>query len=203
MKKLLKAFTVRELILIAAMAALGIAIKPIVVPLVHLISTPLMIPGGALAGGLYMMWLVMAFGLTGKRGSATLAGLIQALLVMITGVSGSHGVLSLVSYTLPGIVVDLGLLIMRHRACCLPCCFVAGILANLTGTAVVNLVFYTLPTVPLLLSLAVAALSGGVGGLISWELLKALRKFGIGGQSIEKKKDPSDPDHGGADGQRS
>ena len=55
MKRLLQKFTVRDLVLIAAMAALGIAIKPVVVPLAHLVSTPLMIPGGALAGGLYMM----------------------------------------------------------------------------------------------------------------------------------------------------
>ena len=97
MKKLLAGFSVRDLVLIAAMAALGVAIKPVVVPLAHLVSTPLMIPGGALAGGLYMMWIVMAFGLTGKRGAATLAGLVQAILVMISGVNGSHGVLSLVS----------------------------------------------------------------------------------------------------------
>ena len=181
MNKLLQKFTVRELILIAAMAALGVAVKPIVVPLAHLVSTPLMIPGGAFAGGLYMMWLVVAFGLTGKRGSATLVGVIQAILVTVTGISGSHGIMSLVSYTLPGIAIDLGLLIMRHRACCLLCCVIAGLLANATGTAVVNLIFFSLPALPLALSLAVAAFSGAVGGIIAWELLKALRKYGIGG----------------------
>ena len=186
MNKVLNKFSVRDLILIAAMAALGIAIKPIVVPLAHLVSTPLMIPGGAFAGGLYMMWLVIAMGLTGKRGSATLAGLVQAILVMITGISGSHGVMSLISYTLPGLAVDLGLLIIRHRVCCPLCSFLAGILANVTGTAVVNMLFFSLPAVPLLLSLAVAAFSGGIGGLIAWELLKTMRKFGLQGVNIEK-----------------
>ena len=52
MNRWLKSFSVRELIVIAAMAALGVAIKPVVVPLVHLISAPLLSPGGALAGGL-------------------------------------------------------------------------------------------------------------------------------------------------------
>ncbi|MCR5649089.1 MAG: ECF transporter S component, partial [Oscillospiraceae bacterium] len=85
MKKLLKRFTVRDLLIIAAMAALGIAIKPVVVPLAHLISSPLMIPGGAIAGGLYMMWIVVAFGLTGKHGAPTLTALVQAILVIITG----------------------------------------------------------------------------------------------------------------------
>lgn len=179
MSRILKYFTVKELILISAMAALGIAIKPVIVPLVHLISTPLLIPGGALAGGLYMMWLVVAMGLTGKRGTATLVAVVQAILVTVTGVSGSHGLMSLVSYTLPGVAVDLGLLLIRHRACCMPCSFLAGMLANVTGTAVTNMIFFMLPIVPLLLSLAVAALSGGVGGILSFLLVKALAKYGI------------------------
>ena len=180
MGKVLARFTMRDLLIIALMAALGIAIKPIVVPLAHIVSGPLMIPSGSLAGGLYMMWLVMAMGLTGKRGAATLTGLIQALLVTFTGVVGSHGVMSLVSYTLPGIVVDLGLLLIRHRVCCRPCAFLAGLLANVTGTLCVNMIFFQLPLIPLLLSLAVAALSGAIGGLIAWQLLILLKKYHIG-----------------------
>jgi len=179
-QRAIRRFTVRELVLIAVMAALGIALKPIVVPFAHLVSAPLLIPGGALAGGLYMMWLVVAMGLTGKRGTATLVGVVQAILVLITGVAGSHGLMSLLSYTLPGIVMDLGLFVMRHRVCCLTCAFVAGILANVTGTVVVNCIFFSLPLIPLLLSLAVAAFSGGLGGLLAWTLLKGLKKYGIG-----------------------
>ena len=187
LQKALRSFSIKDLILIAAMAALGLAVKAVVTPLIHLASAPLFIPGGSLAGGLYMMWLVIAAGITGKRGAATLAGLVQAILVILTGIGGSHGVISLVSYTLPGIAVDLWLLISRHRACCLPCSFVSCILANLCGTLVVNSIFFSLPMIPLLLSLAAAAFSGGVGGVISWHLLKALRKFDIIGNDKEMK----------------
>lgn len=165
--------------MIAAMAALGLALKAVISPVIRIVSASLFIPGGALAGGLYMMWLVMAFGLTGKYGAATLAGFVQAILVVITGIGGSHGLLSLVSYTLPGLVIDLWLLISRHRVCCLPCAFVACILANLAGTFSVNSIFFRLPLIPLLLSLAAAAFSGGLGGVLTWNLLKALRKRGI------------------------
>ena len=161
------------------MAALGIAVKAVVNPLIQLASASLFIPGGSLGGGLYMMWLVLAVGITGKRGSATLAALVQAILVVLTGIGGSHGILSLVSYTLPGIAIDLWLLISRHRLCCLPCAFVSCILANLCGTIAVNLIFFSLPMIPLLLTLAAAAFSGGVGGVLSWHLLRALRKFDI------------------------
>lgn len=172
-------FSMKDLTLIAVMAALGIAVKPIIVPLAHLVSTPLLIPGGALAGGLYMMWMVVAMGLTGKRMTATLVGLIQALLAMFTGVTGSHGALSLLSYTLPGLMMDLALFILRKKVDSLPTAFIAGLVANVTGTAVVNLIFFSLPIVPLLLSLSVSAFSGALGGVLSWQLLKALRRYGI------------------------
>ena len=177
--KALRRFSVKEMVIISAMAALGLAIKAVVTPLIQLASAPLFIPGGALGGGLYMMWLVIAAGITGRRGAATLTALVQALLVILTGIGGSHGILSLVSYTMPGLAIDLWLLISRHRVCCLPCAFVSCILANLCGTIAVNLIFFRLPTIPLLLSLTAAAFSGGAGGVLSWRLLEALRKFNI------------------------
>lgn len=179
----LQRFDLYDLLLIAVMAALGIVLKPIIVPLAHLVSGPLMIPGGALAGGLYMLWLVVGFGLVGKYGTATLIGFTQALVVMFTGVIGSHGILTLASYTAPGIVMDLGLLLLGHRVCCRPCAFVAGMLANMTGTFVVNFIFFRLPGIFLLLTLAVAALSGGVGGLLAWQLLQAMDKYHLRPQS--------------------
>ena len=184
LQKALRRFSIKDLVIIAAMAALGLAVKAVVTPIIHLASAPLFIPGGALAGGLYMMWLVTAAGITGRRGAATLAGLVQAIIVIITGLGGSHGAFSLVSYTLPGLIIDLWLLISRHRACCLPCTFISCTLANIAGTAAVNMVFFRLPAIPLLLSLAASAFSGGLGGVLSWHLLRALKKFDI----IHEKK---------------
>lgn len=176
----MKRFSVKELILISVMAALGLAVKPVVTPLAHIISTPLMIPGGALAGGLYMMWLAVAFGLTGKRGTATLMGLVQGIVVMLTGMPGSHGVMSIFSYTMPGVVMDFGMLILRRGIEGPGTALTAGVLANVTGTLCVNVIFYNLPFIPLLLSISTASFSGAVGGLLAWQLLRALGKYGIG-----------------------
>ena len=99
---------------------------------------------------------------------------------MITGVSGSHGAMSLLSYTLPGLLVDLVFLLLRRGIDSLPLALLAGLLANLAGTVCVNIVFFALPLIPLLLSLCVAAFSGGLGGVLSWLLLTALRRFGVG-----------------------
>jgi hypothetical protein len=96
---------------------------------------------------------------------------------MATGTFGSQGVMSLVSYTMPGIVADLGLLLIGHRVCCLFCAFLAGMLCNITGTIMVNLVYYRFPLIPLILSLSVAALSGGLGGLVAFKIAEQMQKF--------------------------
>lgn len=176
-QKFLDKFSLYDLIIIAMMSALGIAIKPIIAPLAHIITGALFIPGGVVAGGFYMLWLVLGFGITDKRGTMTLIGLVQAILVTATGMVGSQGVMSLLSYTAPGILADLGLLLSGHRVCCLPCAFLAGMLANIAGAAMVSFIYYRLPLVPLVLSLSAAALSGGLGGLVAFKIVQQIWKF--------------------------
>ena len=179
-RKFIGRFTLYKLMIIALMAAMGIAVKSVIVPLVHIITGPLYIPGGVVAGGIYMMFLVLAVSLTGVRGAASLCGLCQGVMVLIIGVAGSHGVLSIFSYTLTGIAIDLFyLLTWRHKGCCMPCCFFGGIVANLTGTLLVNAAFFNMPTVPLILSLSAAALSGGLGGIVAWMITKQLKDMKV------------------------
>lgn len=187
MNRILQRFRVYDLVVIAVMAALGLAVKPVVVPLAHMICGPLMIPGGALAGGLYMMWLVIGYGIVKKPGTAVLIGLIQALLVLFTGIIGSHGIMSLMTYTAPGIAVDLILLLTGHRVCCRGCAVLAGAAANVTGTICVNLVFFQAPGIYLILIIALALLSGAVGGLIAWELLRVMDKYHLTARKEREK----------------
>lgn len=177
----LQRFRIYDLMVIALMAALGIATKPLIVPLTHMITGPLFIPGGAIAGGFYMFWLVLAAGLVGRRGTATLVGLTQAFMVIITGAFGSHGLVSMVTYTLPGLVIDGVFLIIRRRWTTLYDFFFAGVLANLAGTYLANLVFFRLPLLPLVMSLAGAIFSGGLGGVIAYQIYIRITKIrGVG-----------------------
>lgn len=177
--RVLEKFSIYDMLIISLMATIGIGLKPVVSSIAHVISGPIMIPGGALAGGFYMLWLVVGIGITGKYGTGTLIGLVQALLVVFTGAFGNHGIFSIISYTMPGLVMDLVLLLMQHRVCCRKCAFVAGIAANVTGTFAVNFIFFSLPLPFLILTLLVASLSGGVGGLLAWELVRALKRHGL------------------------
>lgn len=176
LQKMLDKFSVFDFIVIAMISALGIASKPLIVPLSHIITGPLLIPGGVVAGGFYMLWIVLGAGLVGKPGAAALIGLVQALLVFGTGVFGSHGAMTLLSYTLPGLAVDLILYLIKHRVCCLPCAFLAGLVANVSGSSMVNIIYFRLPFVPLTLALAVSALSGGLGGIIAYKVIQVVDK---------------------------
>lgn len=178
-KKLINRFSVFEIVIISLMATLGIATKPVIVPLVNIITGPLYIPGGAIAGGLYMMWIVLGMGLVRKTGTASLIAIVQAIMVISLGIYGSHGIMSFLTYIIPGLAVDLYLLIFRPKRLNINVFFIAGILANLSGTFIVNIIFFRLPTTPLVLTLASASLSGGLGGLISYGIFEKLEENGV------------------------
>ncbi|MEX1378100.1 MAG: ECF transporter S component [Eubacteriales bacterium] len=178
-------FKLSDYILMSMIASMGIAVKVIIVPLAHILTGPLFIPGGVVAGGFYMAFLVLGEAITRKHGTATIIALIQAVVVLITGTLGSHGAASLFTYTLPGIAVDMVFLILRCNQWCMLSCFIGGVAANVTGSFAVNLTIFNLSFVPLMLSLLTAALTGGLGGLISYSIASNLRKFGVLGKGAE------------------
>lgn len=175
LNNLVRKFSIFDIIIIALMATLGIATKPVIVPLAHIITGPLYIPGGAIAGGLYMMWIVLGTGLIGRAGVATLTSTVQAIMVISLGIYGTHGIVSFLTYILPGLAVDLYVFITRPKRFQMGHFFICGILANISGTFLVNVVFFRLPMVPLILTLAAAAFSGGIGGLIAHGIVQKLK----------------------------
>jgi energy-coupling factor transport system substrate-specific component len=175
---MLKRFSVRDLILIAAFAAIGIAIKPIVGPMVKMISTPLGIPGGSFAGGFYMLWLVLAVVIVDKATTGTVFGILQGLGVLIFGIAGNQGAVSLITYTVPGLVADLIYGLIRQRkglAAHLLLCSLANVSGALMSAA---LIFRHPP----LIMIGIASLSIGsgiVGGYLSFAIHSSLKKMRI------------------------
>ncbi|HCF50623.1 MAG TPA: hypothetical protein DER60_10090 [Syntrophomonas sp.] len=179
MKALLANFGTFDLVVIAMMAALGVAVKPVVTALAHIITGPLVIPGGSLAGGFYMMWLVLGAALIKRRGTATLIGFVQSIMVIAAGVYGTHGIVSLLTYTLPGLTVDVLLWLTGQEPDEKLAMFTGGIGSNLCGVFLTNVVFFRLPLAPLLMALSAGALSGALGGLLAWMLADRLKRFNL------------------------
>jgi hypothetical protein len=173
-----KRFKVQDLILIAAFAAIGIAIKPLVSPISKMISTPLGIPGGSFAGGFYMMWLVLAVMIVNKSYTGTVFGILQAIGVLIFGIAGNMGAISLITYTMPGIVADIIYWALRrkqHLAAHLMICA----LANMSGALISAKLIFAHPPSILVAIAALSLASGIVGGYLSYAIYRSLDKMRI------------------------
>lgn len=167
-----------DLVIMALFASLGLATKNIIHPLVATLTGPLYIPTGAVAGGIYMMWPVMAYGFVRKLGAATVTSLTQAFVSLILPF-GNFGLLSFVIYLVPGLAIDCFFLLSRHKACCAGCCLGATSVANVVGTVLVGTLVLALPGFALYFIALVAAISGCAGGLLANMLLVRTRKIGL------------------------
>ncbi len=183
MKWLIK-YSTQDLLYIAIFSAIGLAIKPIISPIVHLISTPLMIPGGSLVGGLYMMWLTLAIVIVQKPGAGFLVGLIQAIVMISLGYFGSHGAVSLISYTIPGLIADIIAYFLKQKDSILSHILICTF-ANITGTFIVTVLLMRLPFIPIIISTFFGSISGIIGGCLSYSLFQKLKKYRI---IIDNKK---------------
>jgi len=175
---MLKKFSVKDLIILAALAALGIAVKPLVGPFFKMISRPMGIPGGSFAGGFYMMWLVLAVVIVDKPFTGLVFGIIQALGVLIFGVSGNQGALSLISYTIPGLIADLVYYLFACRKHLLAQVSICG-LANAAGALISVIIMFNHPLLVILAVLGMAFVSGILGGVLSFGIYKSLKEARI------------------------
>ncbi|PKN79628.1 MAG: hypothetical protein CVU48_04765 [Candidatus Cloacimonetes bacterium HGW-Cloacimonetes-1] len=173
---MLKRFSTKDLIIIALLSGLGIAVKPLISPLIKMVSAPLMLPGGSLAGGFYMMWLTLAIALVPRFGTGLLFGIVQAISIFALGWFGNHGALSLISYTLPGLLADIVALAFKRKST-LWCQITLCAIANLTGALIMAAVIFRLPMIPMLVSASTAIASGALGGFLAYLMYVQLYKL--------------------------
>ncbi len=184
-----KSMPVFDLVLLAMLTALSIAFKTVVGILVRMITGPIGIPGGALAGGLYMFWLPLAIALTGKRGSALVISGVQTIVLLTSGLPGSHGVWTILTYLVPALLVELVYIYKPKGGYNILHFITSTILANIAGTYGSNLLFFRLSLYPLLFTLLAAALSGAMGGIIAYFTLKLVKKTNLPLQDDRKEEE--------------
>jgi hypothetical protein len=161
-------FSLRDLLIITLMAALGMAVKPLLQPFSRLMLNAFQVPGGVIFGGFYMMWLALARGLADRPGGGILAALIQGVVALALGLSPASGVLSLATFLLPGAAVELAFGIPGRGTLSLAGRYLSScVLANLTGVGMVILIrgFGRQPAIVLLI---LGGLSGILGGLLAF-----------------------------------
>jgi hypothetical protein len=176
MNRLLSRFSVFDLIIISLIAAVSIAIKPFVA-LLGGMFTQSVVPIGTLSGIIYMVWLILPSYFTKKRGTAILTGAVQACLALVFGMMGNRGLLNVPVYIMPCIVLEIVMLLFKSYISSKISGFVAGGIANATGAFIVGALFLQLTFIPLMVSVVIAFVSGGIGGVIACKLFCIVERF--------------------------
>ncbi len=185
-KNYLLKFSTSDLVIIALLSAGGVATKPFV-RLLAQIFTGSLVPVGTVAGIFYMLWIVAACYIVKKRGTAVLVGIVQSVLVVAFDMLGNRGIANLLVYIVPCIALELVMLLFPRYVSSLFSGLTAGGVANATGAFVVGFVFMRLPTVPLLISVAIALFFGSIGGILAYKLyglVKSLREEARGQENM-------------------
>lgn len=174
-------FTTRDLLMMAAMAALGGIASTYVNAIGDFFQSILGFAGTTQwAAGIHILWLTLAVGLTGKLGTGTFTGLLKGAVELLTG--NTHGVLILLINLVAGLLVDAAFLPFRRKDR-LPAYVLAGGLAAASNVFVFQL-FAAVPADVLaygamLLVGGLAFLSGALfAGVLAHALLNALRRAG-------------------------
>lgn len=175
-------FSTRDLLMMAALAALGGVVSTYVNAIGDFFQSILGFAGTTQwAAGLHVMWLTLAVGLTRKQGAGTVTGILKGLVELLTG--NTHGLLVVLVDIVAGLLVDLGFLPFRKRDSLAAYCLAGG-LASASNVFVFQL-FAAVPTDTLaywalLLVAAVAFLSGVLfAGVLARALVGALRRAGV------------------------
>ncbi len=175
-------FSTRDLLMMAALAALGGVTSTYINTIGDFFQSILGFAGTTQwAAGLHIVWLTLAVGLTGKRGAGTVTGILKGAVELLTG--NTHGLLVVLVDVVAGLLVDLGFLPFKNKDSLLAY-GLAGGLASASNVFVFQL-FASLPTD--LLAYGAILLVGGMAflsgvlfaGVLSRSLLSVLRRAGV------------------------
>ena len=180
---------VRDLVLIALLAAVGGVLSTYVGYLGNLVNRLVGVPFGAgqLIAGLHVIWPLLARGLVGRFGSGSLTGLTKGAIEFLSG--GTHGVVILLVSLAEGLLVDLGLGLSRRRT--LPLNMLAGAVASASNVFVFQAIYFSgIPPAALWAMVGLSLLSGAFfGGYLAWDIEQMLTASGV----VRRSEDADTP----------
>lgn len=166
---------------------LGIFTKKLIAPAVNLITDFLHIPGG-IGTSFSLMFIVIAAAFVPRFGAGMLMGTVQSGIALCMGIVGSMGVLAPVSYILPGLAIDIVMLLARRAGIGRDeSLAAANICAAAAACLAANMIVFRLQGTALALYICVGALSGAVCGVLAGECAKKLDP--IFGKEVGHEKD--------------
>lgn len=162
----------RHLTFLAICIALSLVTKRVISPVTNLLTDFIRIPGGGAATAFSLMFLVIATAGLRWRWATAAAGFVQSLIALSLGMSAYQGAFALLTYTLPGLVIDLFRRWYPHRDTAyfaLSCAC-----ANTAGALLANVLVFRLGDIACLLWTLVACTVGLFGGLLGGVIFRRL-----------------------------
>jgi hypothetical protein len=179
-------FNTRDLVVIATLTAIrsviAVSSEPLIRGLVHgVLHLPGPGTGMAIFGWFsFVIWMLLAYGLTLKKGSVFLTSILMGIVTAFTGMGPIAGIIVLPIFIGAGLCMELGLL-LKHSS-------VKYLAAGVLGNIAFFILFISMAGfykgqwllasfIPI--ATVIGAISGLVGGLVTISLLVSLRKAGL------------------------
>lgn len=173
-------FTTRDLVTIAVLSALGGVLSTYVGYLGNLVNRALGTPFGAgqFMAGLHVFWIVIAYGIIKKPGSATAVGLLKGVVELLTG--STHGLVIVAVSLVQGAIYDGGMLLAKDKESLTPSYLSAGLSAASNVVVFYLLYLRAVPSLLILMLIALAFASGIIfGGYFGRSTLDHMIRGGV------------------------
>jgi len=175
-------FTTKDLVTIALLSALGGVLSTYIGYLGNMVNHIMGVPFGAgqFMAGLHVIWIMLALGVTKKKGAATATGILKGVVELFMG--GTHGVVIVIVSAIQGIIPDLVLFSDRAKGERNAVMYsLAGGFSAASNVIVFQAFFFSgVPFLLIAMLVMLAAGSGIVfGGWLVLEMLESLEFTGI------------------------
>lgn len=165
----------RQLVFLAICIALSLVTKRVISPLTNLLTDFIRIPGGGAATAFSLMFLVIGTCQLGWSWAGSAAGFVQSLIAMSLGMSAYQGLFAILTYTLPGVIMDLlrRFYPRRDTSFFLLCCAAA----NTAGALLTDLLVFRLEGIAFALWMLIACAMGLLAGAFGDILYRRIGKI--------------------------
>ncbi|UCE90771.1 MAG: ECF transporter S component [Methanobacteriota archaeon] len=178
----------KDLVTIALLSALGGVLSTYIGYLGNLMNHVVGVPFGAgqFMAGLHVLWIMLAIGLTRRKGAGTVTGLVKGIVELFSG--STHGIVIVLVSCFQGVVADAVMFSNKAKEEKGYTTYaVAGGLSAATNVIVFQALFFSGVPWLLILMLCMLAFASGMifAGWLSIEMLSAVERIGILGGSEE------------------
>ncbi len=172
----------RDLVTIAVLASLGGALSTYVGYLGKMVNQALGVPFGAgqFMAGLHVLWIILALGITRKKGSGIVTGTLKGLVELFLG--STHGIVIVVVSLFQGLVADICLFPDKAKESRDPTLYsIAGGLSSAANVLVLQGIYFSNAPLALLAIMAMLACGSGIifGGILGTQILASLEHAGV------------------------